>query len=75
MDVVIMLTEIQHFRSNNIAVLLKPSPIRADSSGVLEKVKTYYVLALVNPDMKGGQLGKCIGFAALSEAHIVYIRH
>ena len=55
-----MLTEIQHFRSNNVAVLLKPAPVKADASGVLEKVKTYYVLALVDPDTKSGQLGKQI---------------
>lgn len=52
------LTNLQHFRSNNIAVLLKPAPVKADSDGVLAKVKTYYVLALVNPDTKSGQLGE-----------------
>ncbi|KAF7970863.1 hypothetical protein HWV62_22674 [Athelia sp. TMB] len=45
-----------HFRSNNVAVLLKPAPVKADASGVLEKVKTYFVLALVDPDTKSGQL-------------------
>ncbi|KAJ7150328.1 ATP-dependent RNA helicase [Mycena filopes] len=42
-----------HFKSNNIAVLLKPAPVTTSESGVLEKVRTYFVLALVDPDTKG----------------------
>ncbi|KAJ6520244.1 ATP-dependent RNA helicase [Mycena sanguinolenta] len=41
-----------HFKSNNLAVLLKPAPITTSESGVLEKVRTYFVLALVDPDTK-----------------------
>ncbi|KAF8204296.1 ATP-dependent RNA helicase [Mycena galopus ATCC 62051] len=41
-----------HFKSNNLAVLLKPAPITTSESGVLEKVRTYFVLALVNADTK-----------------------
>jgi len=48
---------LQHFKSNNIAILLKPASVPASLSGVLEKVKTYYVLALVDPDTKGNKPG------------------
>ncbi|KAJ7508688.1 ATP-dependent RNA helicase [Mycena galericulata] len=41
-----------HFRSNNLAVLLKPAPVATSESGVLEKVRTYFVLALVDADTK-----------------------
>ncbi|KAJ7103133.1 antiviral helicase [Mycena belliarum] len=40
-----------HFKSNNLAVLLKPA-VTTSESGVLEKVRTYFVLALVDPDTK-----------------------
>ncbi|CAK5264477.1 unnamed protein product [Mycena citricolor] len=43
-----------HFRSNNIAVLLKPAPVTASESGVLDRVKTYFVLALVDLATKTG---------------------
>ncbi|KAJ7750230.1 antiviral helicase [Mycena metata] len=42
-----------HFKSNNLAVLLKPAPVTTSESGVLEKVRTYFVLALVDADTKG----------------------
>ncbi|KAJ7687413.1 translation repressor [Mycena rosella] len=41
-----------HFKSNNLAVLLKPAPVTTSESGMLEKVKTYFILALVDPDTK-----------------------
>ncbi|KAJ7116795.1 antiviral helicase [Mycena crocata] len=41
-----------HFRSNNLAVLLKAAPVTISESGVLEKIRTYFVLALVDPDTK-----------------------
>ncbi|KAJ7310008.1 P-loop containing nucleoside triphosphate hydrolase protein [Mycena albidolilacea] len=42
----------QHFKSKNFAVLLKAAPVTTSESGVLEKVRTYFVLALVNADAK-----------------------
>ncbi|KAJ7897302.1 antiviral helicase [Mycena olivaceomarginata] len=41
-----------HFKSNNLAVLLKAAPVTTSESGVLEKVRTYFVLALVDADTK-----------------------
>ncbi|KAK7063867.1 ATP-dependent RNA helicase [Favolaschia claudopus] len=41
-----------HFKTNNLAVLLKAAPVASSDSGVLEKLKTYFVLALVDPDTK-----------------------
>ncbi|KAJ7109788.1 antiviral helicase [Mycena epipterygia] len=41
-----------HFKSNNLAVLLKPAPVATSESGVLEKVRTYFILALVDADTK-----------------------
>jgi hypothetical protein len=49
---------LQHFRLNNVAVLLKPSPQQANPSGILEKIKTYFVLALVGPETKSRSLGR-----------------
>jgi hypothetical protein len=49
---------VQHFRSTNVAILLKAA---SPPSGVAEngdKIKWYWVLALVHPDIRGGQLGK-----------------
>ncbi|KAJ7292904.1 ATP-dependent RNA helicase [Mycena rebaudengoi] len=45
-----------HFRSNNLAVLLKQAPVATSESGVLEKVRTYFVLALVDADTKSRKL-------------------
>ncbi|KII94033.1 hypothetical protein PLICRDRAFT_171718 [Plicaturopsis crispa FD-325 SS-3] len=45
-----------HFRSNNAAVFLKPAPIQTSASGVLEKSRTYFVLALVDPETKAKHL-------------------
>ncbi|KAG6873825.1 hypothetical protein C0995_010437 [Termitomyces sp. Mi166 len=36
------------------AILLKPAPLHASDSGILEKTKMYYVLALVDPETKSG---------------------
>ncbi|KAG6846094.1 hypothetical protein H0H87_006458 [Tephrocybe sp. NHM501043] len=36
------------------AILLKPAPLQGLESGLLEKLKTYYVLALVDPETKSG---------------------
>lgn len=47
----------QHFRSNNIAVLLKAAPVQTSATAVLKKVKTYFMLSLVDLGTKGGKLG------------------
>ncbi|KAG6842413.1 hypothetical protein C0991_007543 [Blastosporella zonata] len=44
-----------HFKSYTAAILLKPAPLQTSESGLLEKIKTYYVLALVSPGMKSGE--------------------
>ncbi|KAF9469690.1 antiviral helicase [Collybia nuda] len=44
-----------HFKSNSAAILLKPAPLQTLESGLLEKIKTYYVLALVDPETKSGK--------------------
>ncbi|KAH9486365.1 Putative ATP-dependent RNA helicase [Psilocybe cubensis] len=43
-----------HFRLNNVAVILKQAPIQTLDSGLLAKVKTYFVLAWVHPNTKSG---------------------
>jgi len=48
---------LQHFRSNTAAILLKPAPLQAIDSGRLERVKTYYMLALVDRETKSGEHG------------------
>ncbi|KAF8203919.1 antiviral helicase [Pholiota molesta] len=45
-----------HFRDNNAAVVLKQAPVQALDSGILTKIKTYFVLALVHPDTKSRKL-------------------
>jgi len=42
----------QHFRNNNIAILLKTAPVTPLDTGLLARVKTYFVLARVHPDTK-----------------------
>ncbi|KAF8167466.1 antiviral helicase [Crassisporium funariophilum] len=44
-----------HFRSNNVAIILRQAPVQAIDSGVLAKVKTYFALVLVDPDIKSGK--------------------
>ncbi|GLB35762.1 putative DSHCT [Lyophyllum shimeji] len=44
-----------HFRTHAVAVLLKPAPVQTLESGLLEKVRTYYVLALVSPETKSAE--------------------
>ncbi|KAG6811569.1 hypothetical protein H0H92_006818 [Tricholoma furcatifolium] len=44
-----------HFRTFTAAILLKPAPLQTSDSGVLNKVKSYYVLALVDPRTKTGE--------------------
>ncbi|KAF8079036.1 antiviral helicase [Lyophyllum atratum] len=44
-----------HFKPYTAAVLLKSAPLQTLESGLLEKVKTYYVLALVSPETKSGE--------------------
>ncbi|KAJ7070626.1 antiviral helicase [Mycena amicta] len=41
-----------HFKSS-LAVLLKPAPVATSETGVLERLKTYFVLALVDEETKG----------------------
>ncbi|KDR85602.1 hypothetical protein GALMADRAFT_234567 [Galerina marginata CBS 339.88] len=41
-----------HFCHNNIAIVLKQAPVQASDAGVLIKHRTYFVLALVNPETK-----------------------
>ncbi|KAG6911376.1 hypothetical protein DXG01_001047 [Tephrocybe rancida] len=43
-----------HFRTYTAAILLKPAPLQTTESGLLEKVKTFYVLALVSAETKSG---------------------
>lgn len=43
-----------HFKKNTIAALLRQAPVQASDDGVLSKVRTYYVLALVDPATKSG---------------------
>ncbi|KAL1661387.1 NUC185 domain-containing protein [Schizophyllum commune] len=43
-----------HFKKNTIAALLRQAPVQASDDGVLSKVKTYYVLALVDQATKSG---------------------
>ncbi|KAF8963922.1 antiviral helicase [Flammula alnicola] len=44
-----------HFGSNNIGIVLKQAPGQALDTGVLTKVKTYFILALVHPNTKSGK--------------------
>ncbi|KIM88714.1 hypothetical protein PILCRDRAFT_2912 [Piloderma croceum F 1598] len=44
-----------HFRLTNAAILLKATPPPSENR---DKIKWYWVLALVHPDIKSGQLGK-----------------
>ncbi|KAF9011054.1 antiviral helicase [Cyathus striatus] len=44
-----------HFYPSNIAVLLKQAPVQALDTGSRERVKTYYALALVNPEIKSAR--------------------
>ncbi|KAF9055903.1 NUC185 domain-containing protein [Panaeolus papilionaceus] len=44
----------EHFYTNTLAIILKAAPPHINESGVQEKVKTYFVLAYVHPDMKTG---------------------
>ena len=37
--------------------MLKPAPLQTSESGLLKKMRTYYVLALVDPETKGGDHG------------------
>lgn len=48
---------LQHFKVNNIAVLLKPAPKPITETGKIERVRAFYVLALVHPDTKSGKHG------------------
>jgi hypothetical protein len=48
---------LKHFQSN-LAILLKPAPSAGSTGGVLEKVKMYYVLALVTAETKEGRNGQ-----------------
>jgi hypothetical protein len=41
-------------------VLLKSAPLQASASGVREKVKMYYVLALVHADTKSKKHGTAV---------------
>ncbi|KAJ2923033.1 hypothetical protein H1R20_g14061, partial [Candolleomyces eurysporus] len=44
-----------HFSRANLAILLKQAPVPALDSGALGNVKSYFVLALVDPETKSGQ--------------------
>ncbi|KAF6754311.1 translation repressor [Ephemerocybe angulata] len=43
-----------HFKTSNLAILLKQAPVPALESGVIGNLKSYFVLALVEPDTKSG---------------------
>jgi antiviral helicase SKI2 len=47
---------LQHF-SSSVAILLTVAQVPVASSGTIEQVKTYYVLALVDEDRKSGKKG------------------
>ncbi|KAJ3895777.1 antiviral helicase [Lentinula edodes] len=44
-----------HFQHNNIAVLLKLAPAQVTEINTKEKLKTYFILALVDEDLKKGK--------------------
>ncbi|KAJ3797700.1 antiviral helicase [Lentinula aff. detonsa] len=44
-----------HFQHNNIAVLLKLAPAQVTESNIKEKHKSYFVLVLVDEDLKNGR--------------------
>ncbi|KAJ3905845.1 antiviral helicase [Lentinula edodes] len=44
-----------HFQHNNIAVLLKLAPAQVTELNTKEKLKTYFILALVDEDLKKGK--------------------
>ncbi|PPR06143.1 hypothetical protein CVT26_005365 [Gymnopilus dilepis] len=44
-----------HFQHNNVAVILKPAPMKASDSGVLSNMKTYFILAWVDSSIKAGK--------------------
>ncbi|PPQ90945.1 hypothetical protein CVT25_008256 [Psilocybe cyanescens] len=44
-----------HFRHGNVSVILKQAPIQTLDTGLLAKVKTYFVLAWVHPNTKSGK--------------------
>lgn len=52
------LTAFKHFYPSNIGILLKAAPPQKLESGLIQKVKGYFVLALVHPDIKTGHHGK-----------------
>lgn len=41
-----------HFKTNNLAVLLKAAPVQPTEAGKINKSKMYYVLAMVDEDTK-----------------------
>ncbi|KAG6878176.1 hypothetical protein C0993_011249 [Termitomyces sp. T159_Od127] len=43
-----------HYKTYTAAILLKPAPLQTSETGLLDKVKMYYVLALVDPETKSG---------------------
>lgn len=51
-----LLIRLQHFKTNNVAVLLKSAPT-GSMQGASDKVKMHFVLALVDPEIKGGKKG------------------
>ncbi|KAF8910025.1 ATP-dependent RNA helicase [Gymnopilus junonius] len=54
-----------HFRDSNVAVVLRQAPVAASVSGILNKMRTYFVLAWVDPDTKGGKRGKYVDAEAV----------
>jgi antiviral helicase SKI2 len=64
------LISLQHFRSNNIAILLKGAAPQAEGT---EKIKMYWVLALVDPDTKSGQQGKAVHPVLHPNALIMFV--
>ena len=50
----------KHFKSNTAAILLKPAPLQTLESGRFEDVKAYFVLALVDHEIKHGGHGDSI---------------
>lgn len=54
----VRLTRDKHFHPSNIGVLLKAAPLQTLVSGRIDQVKTYFVLALVHPEVKSGDRGE-----------------
>ena len=51
------MTSPQHFRHNHVGIILRQAPVPALDAGILAKMKTYFVLAWVDPETRAGNGG------------------